>query len=159
MSAYLCNPEHIAALAAFATGNGGSTCSVIYDWRIEGNPLATAENVARELAMQNINSVAARYPNDKSGERPGPSGMMDDDYIAECGRLARKYMGQPVGLKIVDWICMCTGYEYQSCESPGWTQSAAHNQLQWILSKAYRLLPGWDEAIRDFDGTVKRRAA
>lgn len=148
MSAYLCNPEHIAALAAYAGSPRDIYNSIIHDWRI-GNNRQNVENCARELAMANIASVAAHYPDDVSGGRPGPS-MTDEEYIEACGRIARKYETHKPGLKPVDIIKMCGGYEYQSCEADTWANSLACRQIEWILSKAHRALPGYDDATRDF---------
>lgn len=149
MSAYLCNPEHIAAIAAFASSPRDTANAVIYDWRL-GSHKNDAANCARELAMANIASVAARYPNDESGNRPGPCGMTDDSYIQTCGDIAMFYAMHPTPLKPVDIIKMCGCYEYQACEAPNWSDSDACRQAQWIVNKAHRLLPGWEDAVRDF---------
>ena len=78
MSAYIVNPEHIGILAAYAAVND---CA-IYEWRKSTNIL-TAQNVAKGLALENIRSVAHRYPGDKDGERPGPC-LKDADIVEAC---------------------------------------------------------------------------
>ena len=67
MSAYIVNPEHIGILAAYAAVND---CA-IYEWRMSSD-IHTAQNVAKGLALENIRSVAHRYPNAGDGQRPGP---------------------------------------------------------------------------------------
>ena len=162
MSAYLCNTEHIGALAAFAAttfakyAGGGHICA-LHDWRGSSN-IATACNVALGLARQNIASLAARYPNDKSGSRPGPCGMTDDVYESECAKYAYEYMAHPTGLKALDIISMCKCYEYQACESDDWTASQAHTQIQWIINEALRRIPGYDDAVRDYCGKESKAA-
>ena len=163
MSAYLCNTQHIAALAAFASTTfskypGGGHISALHDWRGSSN-IETAQRVAVELAKQNIRSLAARYPNDLSGDRPGPAGMTDDVYETECTKYAYEYMRRPTGLKPLDIISMCKCYEYQSCESEDWTDTLAHRQIQWIIGEALRQIPGYDNAVRDYCGKETRKAA
>ena len=87
MSAFIVNPEHIGILAAYAATND---CAV-YEWRKNTNIL-TAQNVAKGLALENIRSVAHRYPNVKDGQRPGP-GLKDAD-IVEAKRLMADYQAQ-----------------------------------------------------------------
>jgi hypothetical protein len=163
MSAYLCNTQHIGALAAFATttfskyAGGGHICA-LHDWR-GGSNTETAMRVAAELAEQNIASLAARYPSDTSGNRPGPSGITDDQYVADCRDFAREYLRRPTGLKPLDIISMCKCYEYQACESDDWVETKAHTQIQWIIDEAFRQIPGYDDAVRDYCGKIERRAA
>jgi hypothetical protein len=162
MSAYLCHTQHIAALAAFASttfakyAGGGHICA-LYEWR-GGSNIETAQRVAAELARQNIASVAALYPSDKSGARPGPCGIDDDAYMAECAAYAYDYMRHPTGLKPLDIISMCKCYEYQSCESEDWTETLAHRQIQWIIGEALRQIPGYDDAVRDYCGKEAKAA-
>lgn len=152
MSAYLCNPEHIAALAAFAARGrrGGGDEAVIHEWDTRAGNFANAASVAAGLAEANIRSVAYRYPNDKDGERPGPS-MKDADYTAFCAKVAQRYAGRPPALRPVDILSLCAGYEYQACEDPNWRESLAARQMEWIRNKATRALPGYDDAPWSFN--------
>ena len=153
MSAYICNPEHIGILAAYAATND---CA-IYEWR-QGDAILTAQNVAKGLALENIRSVATRYPNDKDGERPGPC-LKDADIVEACqiyaGYFAEKLSGAivmaedvPEGIQILK---LAQSLDYQSCETDDWPLTLAARQLQWITSAVIRRLPGYDEAAWSFD--------
>ena len=147
MSAYICNPEHIAALAAFA-GSGHQSGSVIYDW-LESDPRQTVVNCALGLLAENVRSIMSRYPNDEDGGRPGPV-LTDAEMKAAVTELAEKYyFHQPV-LKPVDILTMCSCYTYQACETEDFNDTLAARQIAWIQSKAIRQLPGGEDAIRDF---------
>ena len=144
MSAYICDPAHFAALAAFAVA--GRNEHVIHQWQ-QGHPEDTCAYVARGLALQNIRSVAHRYPDDPDGQRPGPC-MLDAEIVAEAERLARIYFMQfqTLRLKPVDILKMVEGYKYQSCESPDWEDTLAYRQASWLSSAAISMLPGYDDA-------------
>lgn len=141
MSAYICNPEHIGALAAFAahpkTGSVISECL-----GPEINPIGRAILVAELLMRGNIESVAYRY-----NEKPAPP---VDEFIASAEEYAAYYIRHPPTLRPIDIIRMVECLDYQSCEPPNWNESLAKRQLDWILSAAIRQLPGYDTAIRDF---------
>ena len=75
MSAYVCAPEHFAALAAFASA--GRDSHVIREYK-DADPIVTARRVAVELARENIRSVNHRYPGAAvDGGLPGPGIPMD----------------------------------------------------------------------------------
>ena len=46
----------------------------------------------------------------------------------------------------MDIIKLCHGYEYQSCEHPGWKTSDARDYLRMIEKTACRNLPDYDDA-------------
>ena len=78
MSAFICTPEHIAAIATARMGKNLSLYIPGEGWK-EFTPAA----VAVELMKENIRSVTNRYPDDEDGERPGPQ-MFDADLIEEA---------------------------------------------------------------------------
>lgn len=148
MSAYLVAPEHIAALAAYAVS--GRTPYALHEWE-GGDKTETAKNVAKHLAVANLKSVITRYPDDTSGNRPGAA-PEDDIYVTESMRFAAKYSRMPQVLSALDILNMAMCYEYQSCEPDDWETSLAAQQIRWIVSKAIRNLPGFDNSIRDYSG-------
>ena len=139
MSAYVLNPEHFAALAAFAMRKGHT--SVIRPF--EGaHETESCRNIARELAKENIRSVNFRYKNENTS---------DDQLICEeAADLAEFFRFNPPPLTPLDIISMCYCLEYQSNETDNYEETDACRQLQWILSDACRSLPGFENAIRDF---------
>ena len=146
MSAYICSPNHFAALAAFA--NSPADSSIIYDFR-DDPELSPVAKCAVELAKENIRSVQARYSD--SDDLPGPC-MTTEEILAETARLADHYICNGPTLSTVDILAMCSGYDYQSCETGDYESTKAKQQINWIVSKAHRRLPGYENAIRDYDG-------
>lgn len=108
MSAFLCNPEHIGALAVYLNHH-------LSDF--------TPGDLAEELAKANIKSVACRYPSDKDGHRPGPSGIKDAELVSESMAWARHYhqTGLPMSSDGISNMFRC--FNYQSCEAPDWEGS------------------------------------
>ena len=156
MSAYICNPEHIGILAAYAAVND---CA-IYEWRMSDSIL-TAQNVAKGLALENIRSVAHRYPDDKDGERPGPC-LKDADIIEACqiyaGHFAKRLGGVIVMaedvLEPVQVLKLVSSLDYQSCETDDWEMTLAAQQLRWIMSDAISHLDGYEDADWSFTGSL-----
>lgn len=149
MSAFVCSPSHIGLLAAYAV----KTSSVIHVWR-EPTWLETAQQVAKELARENIRSVAARYPNDKDGERPGPC-LKDDDILDASACYAAHYLDNWDTPEPVQILSMCQCFDYQACETEDWRATKAHQQINWIKSAAIRCLPGYDAAPWDFSEHIE----
>ena len=156
MSAYICSPSHIGVLAAYAAVND---CA-IYEWRMSNNIL-TAQNVAKGLALENIRSVAHRYPNDEDGQRPGP-GLKDADIIEACqiyaGHFAKRMGGVIVMaedvLEPVQVLKLVSSLDYQSCETDDWEMTLAAQQLRWISGEAISRLPGYEDADWSFTGSL-----
>lgn len=136
MSAYLPNPEHIAALAAYAAQSREQL--IISQWP------QTAQICAEELAKAAIASVSVRYPDDVSGNRPGP-GLTNFDYVVTCGRIARHYLASRTfkssALRILK---MVSGCDYQLCEVDDYEKTPAAQQLAALREYAIRKLPGYD---------------
>lgn len=141
MSAFICNPEHLGILAAYAAHHD----AVIHSFRREDRA-ETAKNIARALARENIRSVAHAYPDDKDGDRPGPC-LFDDD-IEEAAALCAEYYcckGAARHLDPVQVLKFCQCYDYQSCETDDWRDTVAWSQLDWIVGHAIQALPGYDD--------------
>lgn len=100
----------------------------------------TTSRVGRMLWLENLASIAARYPEDKSGDRPGPCDLTDDDIAAYTYSLQTPYREPVMILKALD----C--YEYQSCEHPGWKTSEAWHFCQALRHQMIGCLPGYDDA-------------
>lgn len=97
------------------------------------------DELGRILWRENLASVAARYPSDGDGERPGPNDFRDDDVDTYTYRRPRNKIDQ--GGLLVALAC----YEYQSCEHPGWATSQAYGwtaQLVGQLKRAGARMPG-----------------
>ena len=156
MSAYIVNPEHIGILAAYAAVND---CA-IYEWRMS-NDIHTAQNVAKGLALENIRSVAHRYPNAGDGQRPGP-GLKDADIVEACqiyaGHFAKRMGGVIVMaedvLEPVQVLKLVRSLDYQSCETDDWPMTLAARQLEWIMGEAISALPGYEDADWSFTGSL-----
>lgn len=150
MSAYICNPEHIGLLAAFAAGNTHEK-SVIHEWRApSGSIEADAMSCAEGLAKANIASVAYRYPQDRDGSRPGP-GLYDAEIIALARLWARHYATRLPALPPMHFYSLANGFAYQACEREDWPASLAARQINWIKDKAAKRMPGADDAPWSWD--------
>lgn len=91
------------------------------------------DSVGRVLWRENLRSVAARYPGDGDGERPGPIDFRDGDVDTYTYRRPTKKIDREALLVALD----C--YEYQSCEHRGWASSTAQmwvDQLRQALLAA-----------------------
>jgi len=124
MSAYLCNPEDFALLAAYALKPGAPRHFVNLAKK-EYIDVEDAFDIAMILANENINSLEYRYPNygPAGGFLCGPLG----EFLAEV-RLA--------AAKRYDYNDLATvknvlgRYEYQACEHADWLESDAYNLVR-----------------------------
>lgn len=149
MSAYICDPSHIGILAAYAAHE---RC-VIREFEVMGEPVLIAQTVARNLARENIRSVAHRYPNDTDGNRPGP--CLKDAEIEEAAAIyAAHFLARPQRLPAVQILKLVNCLMYQSCETPDWDDTVACKQLDWIVSHAIRQLPGYEDAMWSFERPI-----
>ena len=139
MSAYICNPEHIGVLAAYAM-RGSITKERIFE----------VQELAKLLMSENIRSVAYRYPNDEDGCR-GYEGMKDKLLIRAAVDDAARFLQNGTWLPALHIIKLCDALEYQSCETPDYEHSFAYRQLMKIKSIAICNLPGYDEAPWSYD--------
>lgn len=149
MSAYICDPSHIGILAAFAVTE---RCA-IREFEAMGEPVLIAQTVARNLARENIRSVATRYPNDTDGNRPGP--CLKDAEIEEAAAIyAAYFLAHPQHLPPVQILKLVNCLDYQSCETEDWRQTSACKQLEWITTYAIHRLPGYEEAMWSFERPI-----
>ena len=102
----------------------------------------SADDVGRMLWLENVASVAHRYPNDGPNDRPGPRDFCDAD--------AEIYSYRDPGYRpSAGEILQTIGcYVYQSCEHPGWRSSEARqfcDALQdAVCATLYEGPWGWD---------------
>lgn len=149
MSAYICSPEHIGMLAAYAAR---TTC-IIPEWRLPNKTNQVehfAQEVAKKLVRENIRSVAYLYPNDTDGARPGP--QMSDANIEKAAALyALHFVTEKISLPALHIIKMCECYEYQCCETKDWDSIKACQQAAWIKGTAISELYGYNDAPWEFN--------
>jgi hypothetical protein len=116
MSCYVANPEAFGLLAAYAHKAG---------------LVQQPEDAAELLARENIRSVAARYPGDADGERPGPA-LLDADIVKAARIWAAHYVAEDrTPLSVVVWTA-CRNVAYQCDESYNWEKTPAFALLQRI---------------------------
>lgn len=149
MSAYVVDPAHIDVMLSVAI-NGPKesvgprwTPPYVYEL-LEGDehtgPLTrdTADRAGRVLLAECVTSVSYRYPDDPPGQLPGldPNPVVAQYKWTDFGRLLT-----PIeALKAID------GYEYQSCEHPGWWDCGSHHFCQQFRSALIHCLPGYEAA-------------
>lgn len=148
MSAYICNPEHIGVLAAYAALN---KCE-LHQWEYRGRLVETAQRVAKELTRENIRSVAHRYPN-AGDDLPGPN-LKPTDIEEAAAIYAAYFVANPQRLTPVQVLSLCAGYVYQACECDDWRTTDAELQVERIQNAAIRSLPGYADADWSFDRQI-----
>lgn len=94
-----------------------------------------AARVGQMVWAANVASVRHRYPD--CDELPGP---LDRDYNYGAHRDSRLPVTSGRVLKA------CAGFEYQSCEHPGWPTSEAKAFIEALRAAAWRQVDGYDEA-------------
>lgn len=153
MSAYVVSKEHIDALVRLASegpagyhGGPGGTWGGYYYVPDESEPVGARSihvkeeqnRVGQMLASECIESVWHRYPNDRTvDDLPGPvdkSELMT--YRYQRGR----------ALTAIEGLVALSGYEYQSCEHPGWRESEARQFVEWLRGELICRLPGYHAA-------------
>lgn len=117
MSAWIVSERHIDLMVATIL-------------RSEAVPEAgvDANAIGRTLWTENLRSVAYRYPDDRSGERPGPIGFRDVH--------AKRYTFTPIAELPTDPAFLAKQfacYRYQSCEHPSWQRSNAQRWTKKLL--------------------------
>lgn len=149
MSAYICYPSHIGLLAAS-----------YYDGDKFVKPEVKRGEVARiahVLAQQNIDSVIARYPDSKDGQRPGPcfvEGAGNDQAIIDLSVLwAMHYASKKVAASPIEIIKLAQCLDYQSCETEDYASCNAAKLIQQIIYAQTRKLKGYEEAHWDHADT------
>lgn len=143
MSAWIVSKEHIDVLVRAREAYSDSFWTRDFD----------RDETGRMLWRENLRSVAARYPNDESGERPGPIAFVDEDvdeysYVNPGFKPTPGEVFQAVGC-----------YEYQSCETDDWEETDAHKWCRELVdvvaSSMYEGPWGWNaEKVRERRGLV-----
>lgn len=124
MSAYVCNPTHIALLAI-------KTAAWTKTW-------GDAKKVASILAKENLRSVEARY-NDVPEAAQDFLGIGNQEYIDECVKLTSdpNIEFHPLTFPRIFGMARCTGY--QSCETDDYETTEAAAILRYLqLSAAHK---------------------
>lgn len=145
MSAYVVDTAHIDYLvqAAIAYGQGG----YMYI-RGERTEYHNADMLGAVLLQENIASVMHRYPDCAVDDLPGPIPTQTvEGYTYREGGLPQI---TPVAV-----LKAISGYEYQSCEHPDWTSSAAYEFCQQLRAAAINKLPGYHDAAWEVRRGVK----
>ena len=156
MSAYVVDPTHIDALLSVAV-NGPAGTHAPHGWPgcwvgdlIEGEKRISPENASECGALllgECIESVAYRYPDDDRDLLPGPiPNPIPEQYEwTDLGRVLDAY----------ETLTAISGYEYQSCEHPGWNSSPARLFCDCLRSvvvttlRGYREASGWHVNVED----------
>ena len=133
MSAYLTNPDHIAAIVSWYdhVNNSNWHCyNLITREQIlfSGVKEPSVSQAAIMLAGANAASIKARYP-----DNPRMIGDLNP-YLEECSQKARRVL--PPVHDPVSIINMIRCLDYQSCEVEKWQQSNAYWILQMIKNHA-----------------------
>jgi len=138
MSAYLCDAEDFAKVAAYAAGHRwGFHAYNGFSKEPIGEGDIDVVNLALKLATANIASVAYRYPNHgKYG------GFLESDeelveFLGDCAVEARKAEKAP-RINAADAYALLAQIEYQSCERPDWIEQDAYWLLDRIKNNAAR---------------------
>lgn len=123
MSAWIVGKEHIDLLV---------TAALAWELTVPER----ADDTGRMLWLECQRSVAYRYPNDKDGQWPGPDGLT----VAEI----EGYVFEPIpGVIDPDVVEEAArSFTYQSCEHPGWDDSAARALAADIEAAARNLADG-----------------
>lgn len=121
-----------------------------------------ASDVGMVLWRENVLSVAARYPYDGDGERPGPADFRDANVVFYS------FIGLP-GEKLDDYaVHKAIGcYRYQSCEHLSWQGSQAEVLTRHLNERIESRIPaepgarpkGWDDwpwGFESIEQAVKR---
>lgn len=101
----------------------------------------TATETGRMLMLENIASVQYRYNGEDFETLPGPIDKTHpEDYRHRMILTGGQGLGPVALLKAI------RGYEYQSCEHPGWSNSMAADLCQRLRLDLIASLPGYADA-------------
>jgi len=124
MSAYLCDSEDFALLAAYALKPGAPRHFVNLAKK-EYIAVEDAADLAVILADENINSLEYRYPN------YGPAGGFLcgtlEEFLAEVKNVAKARYDYNDLATVKNVL---RRYEYQACEHADWLESDAYNLVR-----------------------------
>ena len=125
MSAYLCNSEDFALLAAYALKPGAIPRHFINLAKKEYIDAKDAADLAVILAEENINSLEYRYPN--SGPAGGFLCGTLEEFLAEVKNVAKARYDYNDLATVKNALGR---YEYQACEHADWLESDAYNLVR-----------------------------
>ncbi|WP_433616811.1 hypothetical protein ACQP2P_15895 [Dactylosporangium sp. CA-139114] len=124
MSAWIVSRDHLDLLITAALAWGLTSTD-------------ETDDIGRTLWRENLASVAYRYPSDRDGTRPAPHGFRDRDVDTYQ---FRPYPGR-VDPDVV--TAAAASLEYQSCEHPGWPDSAARRWVHELHAAATVRIPAY----------------
>lgn len=104
----------------------------------------TADETGRMLWNENLASVAYRYGDDNE-PLPGPIDFAVTDADEYVWPFSAPQLTAVQGLKAL--AC----YEYQSCEHPGWHDSAARQFCETLRHRLITALPGYEDAAWEIE--------
>jgi hypothetical protein len=155
MSAFIVSKSHIDALisvAAFGPSDRGPRYPgdgwIPPQYRTEAgafDPRVESDAIGCLLWLENLTSVSYRYGGEQLEMLPGPIGLTADDFAGYRHRNPRR---RPTAIEALKLLA---SYEYQSCEHPGWHESAAHRFVLTLRATLIGALPGYDEASWEWD--------
>ncbi len=148
MSAYIVDPAHIDVMLSVAI-NGpkgigpeewiGPYVFELLDGEEYTGPVTrdSADLAGRALLSECIASVSYRY-GEPLGKLPGPIPNPDPEQYewTDFGQI----------LTPVEGCCAISGFEYQSCEHPGWWDSGANHFCQRFYAALTSCIDGYDAA-------------
>jgi len=164
MSAYVNSKEHIDAILRVALdgpadrgprypGDGWRFGSYYHNGSRRDVRHEEAERLGVLLVTENARSVRYRYPDDGLDTLPGPidNGFVTDAFLGKYqygayGTGPVIIAAGPRHLTAVEALKALDGYEYQSCEHPGWRESEAHSFCADLRHALISALPGYNEA-------------
>ncbi len=147
MSAYVVDREHVDLMVRLALeGPAGVAVGPDAAWHAPRSLSADADELGALLVAECVASVAHRYGEDPAaGALPGPA---DAYYLRPYAyRRPAHRLTVAEGLKAID------GYEYQSCEHPGWEGSAVRALCDELRRALARRVPGYDAAPWTWDAS------
>jgi len=122
MSAFLCSPRHISAVATWAAKHG---------------LVESRESFATMLAKENIKSIAYRYPETRRDVIGEWMDMEEDDYFEDCCAEFTERLPHAAIHNLARSI------DYQSCEHSGWEESEAFHLLSKVIIESGK----WDPPV------------
>lgn len=136
---------------------GGPTAHETYEAKRRELTAETADRVGAMLWSENARSVSFRYDGEDYSTLPGPrdfsetalAGYFYVDVTRAPIQERRRMVAEGFSFRPVEPVAVlkaCDGYEYQSCEHPGWETSEAKAYLEALRRRMIQLLPGYDEA-------------
>jgi hypothetical protein len=135
MSAFLCDPLHLATLAREMTRRMMATGETKHMSRAAVRDM-DADVVVANMARANWESVTYCYAHNLAGITQPYASL--EDYVGQAVAAVGRVPLRQLPLPRLAGALWC--YEYQSCEHPGWEQSAAYKHCQALRNQLLRIL-------------------